>query len=159
MQQMSKLDRLDRRLLARLQEDGTLTNEALAELVGLSPSAVQRRVRRLESSGVIERRIAVVDPAAAGRPAMFLASIEVERERPDLVDRLRSWFRTEPAVQQAYYVTGTADYVVLVMAADIQGFDALMSDMMAANPNVRRFTTNVVMSTIKRGLAVPIDES
>ena len=153
------LDRLDRRLLARLQDNAALTNEALAELVGLSPSAVQRRVRRLESVGVIERRVAVLNPAAVGQPTMFVVSIEVERERPDLVDRLRDWFRTEPAVQQAYYVTGSGDYILLVLTPDIQAFDGLMSEMMAANPNVRRFTTNVVMSTIKRGLAVPIDES
>ena len=153
------LDRLDRRLLSALQEDAALTNDALADLAGLSPSAVHRRVRRLEASGVIERRVAVVDPVAVGRPAMFLVSVEVERERPDFVGKLRAWFRAEPAVQQSYYVTGTADYVLLVNASDIQAFDALMSDMMAANPNVRRFTTNVVMSTIKRGLSVPIDKS
>lgn len=65
--------------------------------------------------------------------------------------------RSEPAVQQAYYVTGSSDYVLVVTAPDIAAFDQLMSDMMAANPNVRRFTTNVVMSSVKRGLYVPVD--
>jgi len=157
-QEMPELDRLDRRLLAQLQDNAVLTNDALAELVGLSPSAVQRRVRRLEAAGVIERHVAVIDPAKVGQPAMFLVSIEVERERADLVNKLRDWFRTEPAVQQAYYVTGSADYVLVVVVRDIQAFDALMSEMMAANPNVRRFTTNVVMSAVKRGLMVPVDE-
>jgi DNA-binding Lrp family transcriptional regulator len=159
LQEMAQLDRLDRQLLAQLQDDASLTNEALAERVGLSPSAVHRRVRRLQVAGVIERQVAIVDPAAAGHPASFLVSVEVERERPDLVRKLRDWFRGEPAVQQAYYVTGSADYVLLVVTRDIQAFDALMSEMMASNPNVRRFTTNVVMSAVKRGLMVPIDES
>jgi len=145
-------------LLVQLQENAALTNDALAELAGLSSSAVHRRVRRLEEAGVIERHIAIIDPAAVGQPASFLVSVEVERERADLVNRLRAWFRNEPAVQQAYYVTGTADYVLIVVARDIQEFDALMSEMMAANPNIRRFTTNVVMSAIKRGLMVPVDE-
>ncbi len=72
-------------------------------------------------------------------------------ERP----RLRDWLRAEGAVQQAYYVTGTADYILIVTAHDITDFDALMSRLLAENANVRRFTTNVAMSTIKRGLAVP----
>jgi Lrp/AsnC family leucine-responsive transcriptional regulator len=154
-----ELDRLDRKLLNELQRDASLTSDKLAERVGLSASAVHRRVRRLEQKGIIERRIAVVDAVKVGRGALFIAGIEVERERPDLVQRLRDWIRAEPAVQQAYYVTGSADYVLLVTARDIAQFDELMSDMMAANPNVRRFTTNVVMSTVKRGLFVPIEES
>jgi DNA-binding Lrp family transcriptional regulator len=90
---------------------------------------------------------------------LFLAGVEVERERPELVQRLRAWIHSEPAVQQAYYVTGSSDYVLIVTARDIAEFDTLMSKLMAANPNVRRFTTNVVMSTIKRGLFVPVEES
>jgi DNA-binding Lrp family transcriptional regulator len=154
-----ELDRLDRKLLDELQQDASLTSDKLAERVGLSASAVHRRVRRLEKEGIIERRIAVVDPSKVGRGALFIVGVEVERERADLVQRLRNWIRAEPAVQQAHYVTGSADYVLLVTAHDIGQFDQLMSDMMAANPNVRRFTTNVVMSTIKRGLFVPIEQS
>ena len=105
---------------------------------------------------MIERRIAVVNPEAVGQGALFLVGIEVERERPDLVEKLRKWIRAEPSIQQAYYVTGSSDYVLVVTASDIAAFDALMSELMAANPNVRRFTTNVVMSSVKRGLYVPI---
>lgn len=151
------LDKIDRSLLAELQLDGSLTSEKLSERVGLSASAIHRRVRRLEKAGVIERRIAVVNPEAIGRSALFLVGIEVEREQRDLVEKLRRWIRSEPAIQQAYYVTGSADYVLVVTAPDIASFDALMSELMAANPNVRRFTTNVVMSSIKRGLYVPIE--
>ena len=106
---------------------------------------------------MIERRIAVVNPESVGRGALFLVGIEVEREQRDLVEKLRRWIRTEPAIQPAYYVPGSADYVLLVTATDIAAFDQLISDLMAANPNIRRFTTNVVMSSIKRGLYVPID--
>lgn len=151
------LDKIDRALLAELQDDGTLTSEKLSEQVGLSASAIHRRVRRLEKAGVIERRITVVNPDAVGRSALFLVGIEVERERRDLVEKLRRWIRAERAIQQAYYVTGSSDYVLVVTSPDIAAFDALMSEMMEANPNVRRFTTNVVMSSIKRGLYVPID--
>ena len=151
------LDKIDRSLLAALQDDGTLTSEKLSERVGLSASAIHRRLQRLEKSGVIERRIAVVNPEAVGRGGLFLVGIEVEREQRDLVEKLRRWIRSEPSIQQAYYVTGTSDYVLVVTAPDIAAFDALMSALMEANPNVRRFTTNVVMSSIKRGLYVPVE--
>jgi DNA-binding Lrp family transcriptional regulator len=151
------LDDIDKALLLELQDDGTLTSDKLSERVGLSTSAIHRRVRRLEESGVIERRISVVNPDAVGRGALFLVGIEVERERRDLVERLRQWIRSERSIQQAYYVTGSSDYVLVVTAPDIAAFDTLMSEMMEANPNVRRFTTNVVMSSIKRSLFVPIE--
>ena len=153
------LDRLDIRLLSELQVDSDLTNDRLAERIGLSASAVQRRVRRLEGSGVIERRVALVDPAKVGRAAHFIVGVEVERERPELVKKLRDWIGSETAVQQSYYVTGTADHVLVVVTRDIAEFDVLMSDMMLANPNVRRFTTQVVMTTVKRGLFVPVEVS
>jgi DNA-binding Lrp family transcriptional regulator len=153
----SDIDALDRKLLAELQGDGALTSEQLSDRIGLSPSAISRRVRRLEADGLIERRIAIVDPGKVGHGSLFIVGVEVERERPELVQSLRSWVRGEPQVQQAYYVTGTADYVMLVTAPDIAAFDQLMSEMMAANPNIRRFTTQVVMSTVKRGLFVPVD--
>lgn len=151
------LDRIDRSLLTELQRNGALTNDELAERVSLSPSAASRRVRKLESAGVIERRIAVVDPAKVGNPAQLVVGVEVERERPDLVDSLRRWLRRENWVQQAFYVTGSADYILLVCAPDIAHFDEFMTRMMVENPNVRRFTTNVVMSAVKRGLFVPVD--
>ncbi len=151
------LDRIDLALLAELQSNGALTNDELAERVSLSPSAASRRVRKLESAGVIDRRIAIVDPAKVGNPALLVVGVEVERERPELADSLRRWLRREPWVQQAYYVTGSADYILLVCAPDIARFDEFMTRMMVENPNVRRFTTNVVMSAVKRGLFVPID--
>jgi Lrp/AsnC family leucine-responsive transcriptional regulator len=154
---ISKLDRLDRAILEALQVDSSLTNDRLAESIGLSPSAIHRRIQRLTATGVIERRIAVVDPAKVGSGALFVVGIEVERERPELVQPLRAWLRQEAAVQQAYYVTGTSDYILLVTARDIDGFDQLMSRMMLENPNVRRFTTNVVMTAVKRGLTVPVN--
>src|SRR4051812_38906858 len=131
------LDLLDRRLLELVQTDGSQTNERMSEKIGLSPSAIQRRIRRLERTGIIERRIAVVDPAKVGAAGLFVVGVEVERERPELVQSLRKWLVSESAIQQAYYVTGTSDYVLFVIAPDLPEFDAFMSRMMIENPNVR----------------------
>ena len=96
----SDLDRFDRRLLALVQRDAAQTAEALAERIGLSASAVQRRLKRLRETGVILGEIAMVDPLKVGRPSFFLAALEIERERPELVARLRQWLAAEEQVQQ-----------------------------------------------------------
>ncbi|MFL6759842.1 Lrp/AsnC family transcriptional regulator [Sphingomonas sp.] len=151
------LDRIDKLLLEELQLDASRTNDELAERIGLSPSAASRRLQRLHNAKVIERTIAIVDPLTAGSRALLVVGIEVERERPELVEPLRRWLRRESWVQQAYYVTGSADYVLVVSAPDIGAFDEFMTRMMIDNPNVRRFTTNVTMTVIKHGLFVPVD--
>ena len=152
----SDLDRFDRKLLAIVQQEADLTADVLADRVGLSASAVLRRLRRLRADGVIVAQTAVVDPARVGKPVFFLAALEIERERPELIARLRTWLADEPQVQQVYYVTGTADFVLVIVAPDVGGYDALMSRLMLDNPNVRRFTTNVALGVGKRSLAVPI---
>lgn len=150
------LDRLDRLLLNAVQADASLTSDQLAEIVPLSPSAIQRRLRRLKAAGVIVGTTILLDPRKVGRPSFFLVSLRVERERPELLATLRKWLGACEQVQQAYYVTGDTDFVLVVTAADAEEFDRLMSRLMAENPNVHRFTTNVALSLVKRGLAIPL---
>lgn len=151
------LDAFDRKLLVLVQRDASRSADVLAAEVGLSPSAVLRRLKRLREQGVIVATTAVVDPIRVGRPSFFLAALEIERERPEHIARLRQWLAAETWVQQVYYVTGSADFVLVVVAPDVAAYDALMSRLMADNPNVRRFTTNVALGVGKRGLFVPID--
>nr|WP_295375646.1 Lrp/AsnC family transcriptional regulator [Pseudoxanthomonas sp.] len=151
-----QLDRFDRQLLNLLQEDAGQTADRLAEQVALSPSAVQRRVRRLRESGAIMRDIAVVDPRYAGKPTFFIVSVQVERERPELLAQFRKWMATQIHIQQAFYVTGEADFVLVITAPDTETYDALMARMVGENANVKRFTTNVALGVVKRGLTIPV---
>lgn len=153
-----KLDRFDRRLLNLVQDDASQTAERLAEQVALSPSAIQRRLRRLREAGVIQRHAAVLDPRLVGKPTFFVVSLQVERERPELLAQLRRWLADCAQVQQAFYVTGEADFVLVVATPDTEAFDALMLRLVAENPNVRRFTTNVALGLVKRGLAIAVAE-
>ncbi|KRA20404.1 MULTISPECIES: Lrp/AsnC family transcriptional regulator [unclassified Lysobacter] len=150
------LDRFDRQLLNLVQDDAGQTAERLAEQVFLSPSAVQRRLRRLREQGVIVRDAAVVDPRKVGRPTFFVVSLQVERERPELLAQLRQWLAAQEHVQQAFYVTGEADFVLIITAPDTETYDALMARLVGDNPNVKRFTTNVALGVVKRGLTIPI---
>jgi Lrp/AsnC family leucine-responsive transcriptional regulator len=151
-------DRFDKRLLDIVQRDASLTSDAMARQVGLSPSAVQRRLKRLQESGVISSTVAVLDPARVGRPTYFIVGLEVERERPELMGRLRAWLLAERAVQQAFYVTGAADFILIVVAQSVEAYDELMGRLIADNPNVTRFTTNVALGVSKQSLLVPLAE-
>jgi DNA-binding Lrp family transcriptional regulator len=151
-----ELDDFDRRLLNLVQSDAAQTAELLAESVGLSPSAVQRRLKRLRETGVIVRETAIVDPKCIGNPVSFVVALQVERERPEMLNQLRAWLDRHDSVQQAFYVTGDADFMLVVTAPDTESYDALMSRLMADNPNVRRFTTYVALGVVKRGLSIPI---
>jgi Lrp/AsnC family leucine-responsive transcriptional regulator len=150
-----ELDDFDRRILEMVQKDSRQPAEKIGDEIGLSASAVQRRLARLRQSGVIIGEIAVVDPKAVERPLTLIVDVELERERPDLLQSFRRWIDAEPAIQQAWYVTGDGDYVLIVTARDVETYDALMQQMTRKNANVRRFHTRVALGTLKRGLALP----
>jgi Lrp/AsnC family leucine-responsive transcriptional regulator len=154
-----ELDDFDRRLLNLVQSDAGQTAERLAASLGLSPSAVQRRLRRLRETGVIVRETAIIDPKWIGNPVSFVVALQVERERPQMLSQLRAWLEAEACIQQAFYVTGEADFILVVTATDTAAYDAQMVRLMTENPNVKRFTTNVALGIVKRGLAIPIPSS
>jgi len=153
------LDELDRKILALVQQDARRPAEAIGAQIGLSASAVQRRIARLREEAVITAEVAIVDPKSVGRPLTLIVDIEVERERPELMAVLKRWIAGEPAIQEAWYVTGDGDFVLIVTARDVEDYDALMQKLVSENSNVRRFRTRVALGTLKRGCRVPVDES
>jgi Lrp/AsnC family transcriptional regulator, leucine-responsive regulatory protein len=153
------LDSFDRRLLNLVQLDAGQTTERLAEQVPLSSSAIQRRLKRLRERGYIMRDISVCDPKKLGPLTFFIAALQVERERPELLTELKRWLNAEQHIQQVFYVTGEADFILVVTAPDTETYDALMSRLVFENANVRRFTTNVALGVIKRGLNMPLLEA
>lgn len=155
----NELDKIDRRILNLLQKDARRPAELIGADVGLSASAVQRRIVRMREEGIILAEVAVLDPKRVGRALTMIVDVEVERERPELLASLKQWIVTEPCIQEAWYVTGEGDYVLIVLARDVEDFEALMQRLVAENANVRRFQTRVALSTLKRGMTVPLDPS
>jgi Lrp/AsnC family transcriptional regulator, leucine-responsive regulatory protein len=149
-------DATDRQLLALIQSDATLTLEQLAHAVSASSSAVQRRLQRLRDAGFIVGQVALLDPAKLGPILTFLVELELERDRHQMLPQLNAWIAAEEAVQQAFYVTGRGDYLLVILQRSVDGFDALMERMTTQNPNIRKFTTSLALKTTKRGLAVPV---
>lgn len=151
------LDSFDQKILTLVQRDCSVKAEVIAELVGLSTSAVQKRLKRLRAEKIITAEIAVLDRAAVGRPMTFIAAMEIERENYDTVAKFREWAKQVDAIQQIYYVTGAADLIVIITAKDVEAYDRLTARVMESNPMIRRITTNVVLNTLKTSLFIPVE--
>jgi Lrp/AsnC family leucine-responsive transcriptional regulator len=153
-----KLDQFDRSILEVVQRDCQLKAEAIADKVGLSPSAVQRRLRRLRDEGIITAEIAVVNRKATSFPMTFITGMEIERDNYDALARFRAWADRQEHVQQVYYVTGQVDLVAIITARDVEHYDDITAQLMAENPQIRRMHTNVVLRDVKVGLHIPVRE-
>ncbi|ESZ74321.1 MULTISPECIES: Lrp/AsnC family transcriptional regulator [unclassified Mesorhizobium] len=156
MPRSPSLDSFDLAILAILQRDNTTPQRLIGEAVNLSAPAVQRRIKRMEQSGVIAGNVAVVDPAAVGHPITIFVEVELESERSDLIDAAKRQFSAEPQVQQCYYVTGEADFILIITVADMGAYEALTRRLFFDSKNVRKFRTFVAMDRVKVGLTVPL---
>lgn len=152
----SSLDTFDRKILALVQLDCHLNAEVIAERVGLSASAVQRRLRRMRSEKIITAEVAVVDQQTVGPLMTFIAGLEI-RDNYDALPRIRLWAADHPEIQQIYYVTGHVDVMMIITAPSVKAYDMITARMMAENQHITRITTNVVLDTIKLGLFVPVE--
>ena len=151
-----QLDRHDREILARYQHDTQVPAKVIADAVGLSTAAVQRRLKRLRADGVIEREIAQLDPKAVGLPVTCLVSVDLERERAADLTRFRRKILAAPEVQQCWYVTGDTDYMLVVLAESMEAYEVFTRRELLDDPNVRSFTTYVALERVKVGLDVPL---
>ena len=151
------LDALDIRLLDCLQQDNLLTADAMAERVGLSPSAIARRLRRLRKTGAIAADVAVVSEEAAGNPLFMLVQVQLERHALPDVAALRRRLAACANVQLLLDVSGTIDIVLLVVARDLDAFNAFADEMLASDRSVRRYETSLVKSRRKTSLAIPLE--
>ena len=149
------LDGFDWSILALVQHDNAVPLRTLAEKVNLSTAAVQRRIKRLEEGGVIIANVAVVDPAKAGKPITIIAEVSVERTSAEALAATKASFCV-PQVQQCYYVTGEADFVLVLNVASMQEYQDLAGQLFAENPNVKWFKTLVALDRVKVGLQVPV---
>ncbi|TFV93871.1 Lrp/AsnC family transcriptional regulator [Oxalobacteraceae bacterium OM1] len=151
-----ELDAYDRKILAEVQANARVPQSELGERVNLSAAAVNRRLKRLVEEHVIEKYTAVVSPNAVGHPLTIVASVEVESEQIDLLDKMKRTFEKCPQVQQCYYVTGEWDFVLILIVRDMDEYSALTRSLFFGSGNIKRFKTLVAMDRVKVGLDVPI---
>ncbi|HUR40286.1 MAG TPA: Lrp/AsnC family transcriptional regulator [Verrucomicrobiae bacterium] len=145
----TKLDRTDLRILTELQRDGRMPVVALAERVALSPTACQRRVQRLEESGVIARYAAVLSPAALGLEIQAFIQVRIERQSKDTTESFEAAVRKLPEVRACYVMTGDLDFLLHVFVPDFKAFSDFAMHRLIGLPGVKDVRSSLVLESIK----------
>ncbi|KQM68488.1 Lrp/AsnC family transcriptional regulator [Xylophilus sp. Leaf220] len=157
---MEALDKLDTLILRRLQADGRASYENIAESVGLSPSAVLRRVRRLEDSKVIDRYVALVRPEAVGLGLTAYLNVRLEKhaeiQKRNPMDLFRASVQTWPEVVECAALTGEMDYLLRIVVADMAHYSRFIMDTLLRHPSVEDCKTSFVLDRVKATTAVPL---
>jgi Lrp/AsnC family leucine-responsive transcriptional regulator len=153
------LDRIDIRILNELQQNADLTNVELASRVNLSPSPCLARVRTLEKLGVIDRRIALLDPAILGIGVTAFIQIKLEKQvQLSLENFTRSIDRLNQ-VMECYLMTGDSDYLLRVMVADVEALEDLIVNKLSRIPGVTSIRSNLALKRISHKTVLPIDSN
>lgn len=149
------LDEIDHLLLDLLQRDAGQTLRTLGETVGLSPSAVQRRIDRYRAAGVLQRQVAVLDPERTADLVLAVVLVTLERESRRHHAAFRRRLLDVAEVQQAYDVSGDWDYVVVLATAGMARHKEIAQHLFYDAPNVQRFTTMFVLDPVRIGVHLP----
>lgn len=151
------LDSIDRAILAALQQDARLSNQALAQQIHLSPSACLRRVKRLEDEGVIDRVVALLNPKAIGKPGTSYTIINVERMTPSALAEFEQAVKDSPDILDCFYVAGSNDYLLRFAYRDAEDLERLHTQVLMQLPGVARANSMLVLRTVKRSTAFPLE--
>ena len=150
------MDSFDTLILDALQHNNRLTAEAMSEKVGLSPDACRKRLAKLRSSDAIEQEVAILNPQTMGRGLIMIVEVTLQNERPAELDRFKDKMKAAPEVMQCYYVTGNADFILILSAKDMADYEDFTRRHFFAEENVARFRTSAVMDRVKVGFTMPI---
>ena len=156
MTRNENLDEFDRKILAIVQRNNLVPHREISDSVGLSGPAVARRLQRLRSTQIITKDISVIDERAVGRPLTICVEVTAESERLDLLDKMKRRFANCPKVQQCYYVTGEADFILVLNVSDMDEYTALTRDLFFQGGNVKSFRTAVAMEKVKTDGPIPL---
>jgi Lrp/AsnC family transcriptional regulator len=149
------MDEIDRQLLELLQQDATLSIAQMAERVGLSATPCWKRIQKLETRGVITRRVAVVDPESVGVGLSVLTSVEAGEHTPEWLERFSAGVAALPEVMEVYRMAGDVDYMLRVAVADMAEYDAFYKRLIAIAP-MKNVTSRFAMERIKHTTAYPL---
>lgn len=154
---MAELDSFDQRILDLLQRNNQRTFAAVGEAVGLSATAVRRRVARLREEGVIIADVSLVDPAKLG--ITVIVSVRFEKESHATYEAFKKQMRDLQEVAQCYTVSGDVDFVVIAHLPDLPSYDEWIGAHLLSNPAIARSDTNIVYSRVKYQTAIPVPEA
>ena len=150
------LDRYEKRILALLQEDASLSTAAIGEKVGLSSSPCWRRIDRLEREGFIKRKVALVDRKKIGLNAQIFAQIKLNAHGRANLDEFAEAIRAFPEVLECYVLMGSVDFLIRIVTTDIEAYERFFFNRLSQLPGVQEVNSTVALSEIKATTALPI---
>lgn len=153
------MDLFDIRLLDALQRDGRLTNNELADKVGLSPSQCSRRRAQLENEGVIRGYHAALEPGALGYGVIAFVQVTLATHSPDNSRRFQQLIERVEEVQEAFAVTGEADYLVKMVARDLPSLARILNETFLPHESVAHVRSSIALTTLKDARLLPMAES
>lgn len=154
----AEIDSFDLAILNIVQENNQLSSHEIGAAVGLSPSAVQRRLRRLRELRVIFGDVALIAPSVAGNRVTIIVEIVLESEQLQNRREFEKIVLTRPEVVQCYYVTGQADYILILTVPSMEAYSSFTDEVFSTNPNIKQFHTAVSMNTVKFTTKVAVEE-
>ncbi len=150
------LDDKDRIVLEHLQRDARASNTELARRVDLSAPGLQKRLRKLESSGVITGYVALVDPEAVGYGMLCFVQVTLQRHEAQAIARFRALVQTMPEVLECHHITGEYDYLLKVVLRNRKHLDQFLTETLTPIPGMDKLRTSLVLNEIKATTAVPL---
>jgi Lrp/AsnC family leucine-responsive transcriptional regulator len=151
-----ELDAIDLRILDALQADGRLTNNDLADQVGLSPSPCLRRVRQLEKRGFIQGYRAVLDREAVGLGLTVFVELKVKKHSRENAAALRSALESMPEIVSCHMISGVADFVAEIVVPDLKAYERLLTERLLTLPMVGDIRSNFSLSRVKSEAGLPL---
>lgn len=150
------MDALDRRILDELQRDGSLSNVALAQRVGLSPSPCLARVKALEQSGVIRQYVALADAARLGLGLNVFISISLTTQSKEALARFEQRIADLDEVMECYLMTGDSDYLLRVVVPDIGALERFILERLSPMPEVEKIRSGFALKQVRYKTALPL---
>ncbi|KHJ55824.1 Lrp/AsnC ligand binding domain-containing protein [Aureimonas sp. OT7] len=153
---MNELDRTDRRILRALQADGRITNAELASRIGLAPSSLGERLKRLQKEGYITGFSARLDPQKLGFGLLVFVEVILDTTTPDVFDRFAKAARRTPEILECHMVAGGFDYLIKTRLPDMAAYRRFLGEIVLALPGVRETRTYAVMEEVKNDGPLPL---
>lgn len=148
------MDERDRKILDRLQIDATISVGALADAVALSPSAVSRRIQRLEEDGIIARRVVVLDRVAMNLPTTIYVLVKTSRHSAQWLDAFKSAVASIPEIVEVHRLTGNVDYICKIVLPNVEHYDVVYKRLVG-RLELFEMSAYISMETLKTGTQVP----
>ncbi|MGH1375855.1 MAG: Lrp/AsnC family transcriptional regulator [Alphaproteobacteria bacterium] len=153
----SRLDKIDRNILSRLQFDGRVTNVELAKSVGISAPPCLRRVRALEKSGYIKEYNAVIDSNKMGYGVTVFALVKLKGQTEEELNKFEKYIEELPMVRESYMLAGDVDYVLKIVAKDWDAYQDILSHKLTTAPSVESVKSSLTMKCVKNEPGIPIE--